>query len=160
MVLFCCLPVVVALLGATLALTVVPSGMPHRGERHVPSSYLRRGSRYSVIWTLGWGLAWPMWLLWAGAPGYYRSIRQLTPSRPELPAALGSYFTHSALGCGPVTEQMLGCRVAAGWLSWCCMKRAVPRAERRESCCEARRPLAMWVFPQHFHAISYIQNRS
>ena len=58
-----------------------------------------------------------MWLLWASAPGYYRGIHQPTLGRPKLLAALGSYFARSALGRGPVTEQMLGYRAAAGWLS-------------------------------------------
>jgi hypothetical protein len=37
---------------------------------------------------------------------------------------------------------------------WCCMRGAVYGAERGEGCCEARRPLAVWVFS---HVIKLFQ---
>ena len=37
---------------------------------------------------------------------------------------------------------------------WCCIRWAICGAECGEICCEARRPLAMWVFPHIFNFIA------
>ena len=110
-----------AVLEATWALLVVPSGMPDSrpdiSPRNMPlgaTSDEAEGSMGTEF--LAVELRGPLGCCSLATPSYHCSIFQPTLGLAELPAALGSYFSRGALGLGPVIEQMPGSRAAAGWL--------------------------------------------
>ena len=49
-------------------------------------------------------------MLWVGVLGYNRRVCWPTLNGTEWPPALFNLFACTALGCGPIFEQMSGCR--------------------------------------------------